>query len=214
MKGPPVKPREPPCRLVTRRPWILKAAVGSRGPRTAHRELCGRAYAFGRGVRLNLVRTNEFPLSTKPKPTRPAASRLNVGGSGTAGTGPGLEENVPVPAALNGPGGRVRLAAGHGAECEIRTERRKAERGDLVGFAVRWPHSFGQPGGLAKLKPGLIVTPPAFPCPGPGSGCLPHAADTRTQGQDTGRPLRKPHPASARQVRNVGAVRYTARPTP
>ena len=36
---------------------------------------------------------------------------------------------------------------------------------------LRWPHSFGQLGGLAKLNPGLIVTPPAFPYRGPGSGC-------------------------------------------
>ena len=58
-------------------------------------------------------------------------------------------------------------------------------RTELTGWGglynARRPHS--APAGRTPDE----VYEGAFPCPGPGSGCLPHAADTRTQGQDTER---------------------------
>jgi len=64
---------------------------------------------------------------------------------------------------------------------ETASELRTGLTGWVGLYNARRPHS-----ALAGRTPDEVYEG-VFPCPGPGSGCLPHAADTRTQGQDTGR---------------------------
>jgi len=64
---------------------------------------------------------------------------------------------------------------------ETASELRTGLPGWVGLYNARRPHS-----ALAGRTPDEVYEG-AFPFPGPGSGCLPHAADTRTQGQETER---------------------------